>query len=204
MENNYKFILASASPRRKELLSRFISDIEIKPVDMDETIMEEVSIDLVSMDIARRKSLKAIELGFLKEPNELLITSDTIVSFQNSEIQKIYGKPKDRAEAYNFLLELSGRSHLVNTAVVIRNMDASIYLEMNDITLVEFYELSHEMIEWYLDKNEYMDKAGAYGIQGLASIFVKSIKGNYDNIVGFPVSLFIHELIKNNLLNLKK
>ena len=201
MISKYKFILASESPRRKELLSKFIKDFEIRPVNIDETPNLKLNADCIALDIAQRKSDEAIKS--LKDPMELVITSDTTVITDEVK-SRILGKPKDENDAINMLQILRGNKHFVNTAVVCRNLDNSIDISISEISTVEFYNLSDKIIKWYIDQKEYIDKAGAYGIQGKASIFVKEIIGNYDNIVGFPISKFMIELLLNKIIEINQ
>lgn len=186
---NYKFILASASPRRKELLSIYIKDFKIMPADIEETVPSNIALEDAPLYIAKEKATAVFDK--LSEDN-IIITADTIVLLEN----KIYGKPKDRLDAYNMIKTLSGKTHQVITGVCCYSKDRQINIEFSDITNVAFTEISDEIIEKYLENAEYIDKAGAYAVQGLASMFVEKIEGSYDNVVGLPMGRLARNLIK--------
>lgn len=186
---NYKFILASASPRRKELLSIYVKDFKIMPADIDETVPENIALKDAPLYIAKEKA--AAVFNKLNE-DEIIITADTIVLLDN----KIYGKPKDKLDAYNMIKTLSGRTHQVITGVCCYSKDKQINIEFSDVTNVSFTDISDEVIEKYLENAEYIDKAGAYAVQGLASMFVEKIEGSYDNVVGLPMGRLARNLIK--------
>ena len=186
---NYKFILASASPRRKELLSIYIKDFKIMPADIEETVPSNIALEDAPLYIAKEKATAVFNK--LNE-DEIIITADTIVMLDN----KIYGKPKDRLDAYNMIKTFSGKTHQVITGVCCYSKDRQINIEFSDITNVAFTEISDEIIEKYLENAEYIDKAGAYAVQGLASMFVEKIEGSYDNIVGLPIGRLARKLIK--------
>lgn len=186
---NYKFILASASPRRKELLSIYVKDFKIMPADIDETVPDNIVLEDAPLYIAKEKA--AAVFNKLNE-DEVIITADTIVLLDN----KIYGKPKDKLDAYNMIKTLSGRTHQVITGVCCYSKDKQINIEFSDITNVSFTDISDEIIEKYLENAEYIDKAGAYAVQGLASMFVEKIEGSYDNVVGLPMGRLARNLIK--------
>ena len=171
-------ILASASPRRKELLGKIISDFKIIP----STIEEVVPADLPAIDTATYLSTqKALDVS-KNNPDDIIIAADTIIVFNN----KIYGKPKSKDEAKDMLSAFSENTHLVVTGVCISSKNRTI--SFSSINEVEFYKLSEKEIDDYLSHDEYKDKAGSYAIQGKASLFVKSIKGDYNSIVGLPVA----------------
>lgn len=186
---NYKFILASASPRRKELLSIYVKDFKIMPADIDETVPDNIALEDAPLYIAKEKA--AAVFNKLNE-DEIIITADTIVLLDN----KIYGKPKDKLDAYNMIKTLSGRTHQVITGVCCYSKDRQINIEFSDVTNVSFTDISDEIIEKYLENAEYIDKAGAYAVQGLASMFVEKIEGSYDNVVGLPMGRLARNLIK--------
>ncbi len=186
---NYKFILASASPRRKELLSIYVKDFKIMPADIDETVPDNIALEDAPLYTAKEKA--AAVFNKLNE-DEIIITADTIVMLDN----KIYGKPKDKLDAYNMIKTLSGKTHQVITGVCCYNKDKQINIEFSDVTNVSFTDISDEIIEKYLENAEYIDKAGAYAVQGLASMFVEKIEGSYDNVVGLPMGRLARNLIK--------
>lgn len=186
---NYKFILASASPRRKELLSIYVKDFKIMPADIDETVPDNIALEDAPLYTAKEKA--AAVFNKLNE-DEIIITADTIVMLDN----KIYGKPKDKLDAYNMIKTLSGKTHQVITGICCYSKDKQINIEFSDVTNVSFTDISDEIIEKYLENAEYIDKAGAYAVQGLASMFVEKIEGSYDNVVGLPMGRLARNLIK--------
>ena len=186
---SYKFILAGASPRRKELLSIYVKDLKIMPADIDETVPDNIASEDAPLYTAKEKA--AAVFNKLNE-DEIIITADTIVMLDN----KIYGKPKDKLDAYNMIKTLSGKTHQVITGVCCYSKDKQINIEFSDVTNVSFTDISDEIIEKYLENAEYIDKAGAYAVQGFASMFVEKIEGSYDNVVGLPMGRLARNLIK--------
>ena len=169
-------ILASASPRRQELLKLIIDDFEIIPADIDENISGNTEVEQRPKIIAEKKALYIAE----KHPERLVIGCDTAVIVDNTML----GKPKDENDAVKMLKLLSGRTHKVITGncLVLNN----IIKKFSVVTEVEFYNLTENEINNYIKTNDWKDKAGAYGIQGKAGLFVKQIKGDYNNVVGLP------------------
>lgn len=185
-----EWILASASPRRKELLAQIIPEFEVIPSCADESVQGEVSPKKLVLLLAARK---AEEVALRPENmGKKVIGADTVVAFQG----EVLGKPKDEADAFRMLKGLSGKKHAVYTGVCIAWVeDGKFYCKRKAArTTVVFNELDDEWIKAYILGGSPMDKAGAYGIQdgGL----VKRIKGSYSNVVGFPVELF-EKMIKN-------
>ncbi|WP_207942144.1 septum formation protein Maf [Enterococcus sp. DIV2402] len=178
-------ILASQSPRRKELLRLLLDDFEVIPADIDETIGVHDEPEEYVLRMAQEKA------AFITQhyPEALVIASDTIVVSEG----EILGKPTSREDAQRMLIQMSGKTHIVYTSVVLSTNKKR--FEQISSAKVSFFDLSEEEISDYLDKQEYMDKAGAYGIQGAAAIFVQEIQGDYYAIVGFPVGL-VHQLLK--------
>jgi len=178
--------LASSSPRRIILLQRLGLNFKVFPPTYE--------IDVKTDDPVERAELKALEkarsVARLFERG-LVIGVDTIVFMDNKEILE---KPRDINEAKNFLRRLSGRTHFVVTGLAI--IDASNMREIvdNEITKVKFRELSDEEIEFYVKTREPLDKAGGYAIQGLASLFVEKIEGDFWNVVGLPIPLLYYLL----------
>ncbi len=173
-----KYILASASPRRKELLSLCVNDFEIVPSFIPEVVPESLEVEKHSEFLAR---LKANDIA-KNNPSDVVIGADTSVIYGDN----ILGKPKDREDAKRMLKMLSGNTHKVITGcAVVKN---GVCNSFSVITDVEFFELSDTEIENYLDTTEPYDKAGSYGIQGLGGLFVKTIKGDYFNVVGLPIA----------------
>ncbi len=183
------FILASASPRRKELFSRITDDFKIIPSSADETIPENISAFECAEYLAVKKASQIAE----DNKNAVVTGCDTVVIADN----KILGKPSSEKNAYEMLEMLSGKVHYVVTGVCICYKDRKI--SFSSVTEVEFYPLSDDDINGYIKTGEPFDKAGAYGIQGLGSLFVKKINGDFYNVVGLPVaelSRKIKEIVK--------
>ena len=184
-----KFILASSSPRRRELLLRLQTPFDIILPDVDESIIPpEGSPETYCTALAE---LKANDIS-QHYPNNLVIGSDTIVVLDNN----IMGKPEDKTMAQNMLDTLSGKTHHVYTGVCLKWADKNIHHLFAEITMVTFRELSEADINHYIESCPPYDKAGSYGIQDWSAVFVKEIKGCYDNVVGFPISRFYEELKK--------
>lgn len=177
-------ILASQSPRRKELLSSVKLDFKVIVSDYDEIFKPNLNIEDNIVENAYGKA-KTI---FDKHQDDIVIGCDTMVVYNNHAL----GKPKNRDEAFTMLKMLSNQTHRVISGVAIlsKQQEYKFYEE----TYVTFYPLSDELINTYLDTNEYVDKAGSYGIQGIGKILVKEIKGDYYNVVGLPISKIYHLL----------
>ena len=191
--NNVKIILASASPRRKELLEQIGVDFEIAVSD------KETEIDCMDPVEACRKqaynkALDIVEKSKLKygDKDFVVISADTIVAIEG----KILGKPKDKSEARKMLKSLSGRKHRVYTAVCVYNSLKDSYESFVEDTPVEVARLSSEEIEDYLEKKEPYDKAGAYAIQGYFSRYIVGIEGDYYNVMGLPVGRLYRDYLK--------
>lgn len=174
-----KVILASASPRRKELLQLIFDEFYVIPTDCDETVPIGVDVAQIPEIIAIRKN-EAVEESLKKDA--LVISCDTVVAIDGV----ILGKPCDRSDAEKMLRMLSNRTHEVISGVCLAYNGKKV--SFSQVTKVSFYELSDEEIFAYIDSDEPYDKAGGYGIQGKASLFVKEINGDYFNIVGLPVA----------------
>ncbi len=179
-----EIILASASPRRKELLSLAGIDFVIKVADVNEVIDPSLTPDGVVMSLAKQKAQAVAS----ENPDSLVIGADTVVVLDG----KILGKPKSEENAVELLSMLSGRVHTVHTGVaLIKDEKIKTFCEA---TKVEFYHLTEEEIKAYVATKEPMDKAGAYGIQGKGCILIRKIDGDYFNVVGLPVSAVYREL----------
>ena len=172
-------ILASQSPRRRELLSRIFSNFSICPADVDESIPETMKPKQAVAMLSQRKA-QAVSA---QHPDALVIAADTIVVCDDV----ILGKPADQADAVNMLHQLSGRTHQVMTAVCIRE-DGQELTEVS-VTDVTFRPLRDGEAERYAAGGEPMDKAGAYGIQGQGGLFVSHIAGDYYGVMGLPICL---------------
>lgn len=184
-----QIILASQSPRRKQLLEAANFDLEIVVANTDEHFPYNLSINEVPVYIAREKALAVFNK--IKNKSKTIIAADTIVVIND----EILGKPKDRSEAISFLQKLSGSRHQVITGVAILQNNAE--TTFADVTDVEFHNLTQEQIEFYVDEYKPYDKAGAYAIQEWIGIVgIKSITGDFYNVMGLPVSKVIQHLLK--------
>lgn len=173
-----KFIVASASPRRREIFSNAGYEFTVIPSDADESITEEMTGEQTAMELAKRKALAVLE----GNKDSVVFGCDTVVCIDG----EILGKPKDDEDAYRMLSMLSGKTHTVSTGVCVADENRC-ECAVNT-TFVEFYELSDSTIKSYIATKECADKAGAYGIQGFGSVLVKGIKGDYFSVMGLPVS----------------
>ncbi len=189
-----KIILASQSPRRKQLLEWAEVDFDIVIQATDESYPPSMAVEEIPVYIARNKALAVEEkLKASRTTIPLILAADTVVVLDN----KIIGKPVDRNDAINILLSLSGQQHLVITGVVIRQGDTEI--SFADITKVWFNELSEEEIRFYVDKYQPYDKAGAYAIQEwIGVIGIKNIEGDFYNVMGLPVSRVVRYIRQIN------
>ncbi len=175
---NEKIILASASPRRRELLSLITTDFEVITADVDETVDENETPENTVMMLSKKKAMAVS----LLHKGRKVIGADTIVVCDG----KILGKPVSRKNAEEMLKMLSGRTHQVLTGVTITDGEKTeTFFVASDVT---FFRLTDEEISAYAESGESDDKAGAYGIQGKGSLLVEKINGDYFNIVGLPVS----------------
>ncbi|MCQ2492322.1 MAG: Maf family protein [Lachnospiraceae bacterium] len=181
-----KLILASGSPRRKEILTQVGLSFTVIKSDVEEVITKTNPAEIV-MELSAQKAKDVYDK--LQAPDEYLVLgSDTVVAYDG----KVLGKPEDEADAFAMLNMLSGKKHSVFTGVTLVS-DAGVDTFYEE-TLVEFYEMSEEEIWTYIKTGEPMDKAGAYGIQGKAAAFIKGISGDYYNVVGLPVAAVMHRL----------
>lgn len=187
--NKYKVILASNSPRRKELLTGLGVDYEVRTLpDVDESFPETLKGADIPLYIAKEK---ADAYRDMMQPGELMITADTIVWLDG----KVLGKPSDREDALQMLRDMSGRTHEVFTGVCITTTEWQ--RSFAAATEVRFARLTEEEISFYVDKFQPMDKAGAYGVQEwIGFIGVENISGSYYNIMGLPVQRLYKELVK--------
>ena len=181
-------ILASNSKRRQEILRDMGFNFKVLTSDIEE-ISDKEEISEMILDIAEKKLDKIAK----ENVNEFVLAADTVVELEG----RIFGKPKSREEAERFLKILSGKTHKVITAYVLKNISKNIIIKDVVISKVKFYDLDDKTIKWYLDTSEPFDKAGAYGIQGQGRVLVEKIEGDYFAIMGFPVSNFLKNLRKN-------
>lgn len=179
-----RIILASGSPRRKELLEQIGLEFEVIPAAGEEKVTGKQASEVVE-ELSRQKAEEVA--GKVEEPCAVILGADTVVC-QDGQIM---GKPKNRADAREMIGRLQGRSHSVFTGVTIlvkEPQKETVYHTFSCETKVHVYPMEKEEIEDYLDTGEAMDKAGAYGIQGRFAAWVRSIEGDYNNVVGLPVS----------------
>lgn len=184
-----RMILASASPRRRELLHQIGLKPEIVPSRIEERITR-TEPDQVVMELARQKAEDVASL--YKGENVIVIGADTVVASDG----KILGKPHSRQEAFDMLCGLQGREHQVYTGVTVIDCATGNQETFAEMTEVSVYPMSDEEIRRYIDTGEPMDKAGAYGIQGQFAAYIRGIRGDYTNVVGLPVGR-VYQTIKN-------
>lgn len=181
-------ILASQSPRRSELLGRIGIAPIVRPTDIDETRRpDELPCDLV-VRLAENKAYACLD-GMTETIDDVVLAADTVVWTEDT----VLGKPKDAEDAMAMLRSLSGRSHHVSTGVALIAPDGR-ETSFVETTTVTFHELTEEEVAAYVSSGEPMDKAGSYGIQGLGSLLVQGIEGDYDNVVGLPLARVVREL----------
>ena len=175
------FILASVSPRRRELLKRIAPGFRVVPSRADEASVRET--DPVRFAVAAAL-LKARDVGE-RNPASLVLAADTVVSLEG----EIFGKPADREEARATLMKLSGHRHRVITGVALYRKDEGRSLTGHEESFVRFKALDRRAVEGYLDTKAHLDKAGSYAIQEVNDVFVEELVGDYDNVVGLPLRL---------------
>ena len=168
-------VLASGSPRRRELLEGLGLRFTVRPVDLDESPLPDESPRDYVLRLAVEKAAARVQ------PGELVLAADTTVVVDG----EILGKPRDEGDARRMLRLLSGREHSVLTGIALQGSSGK--AAEVDETLVRFAPLSAAEIEWYVATGEPRDKAGAYAIQGLASLFVEAVEGSWSNVVGLPI-----------------
>ena len=202
--DNLNVVLASASPRRKELLSLIFNEYDIRPADCDEALPEGIKAQEAVEYLSLIKNKATVEIC---DKNSLVISADTVVAVDG----EILGKPQDKEDARRMISLLSGREHQVFTGVTLSlNGEFKTFSEKTDVV---FYTLTDKEIEDYISTDEpydkaygrigdtgeiqpdWADKAGAYGIQGKAGLLVKAVNGDYYNVVGLPVARLKREII---------
>ena len=185
-----RIVLASASPRRAELLRAAGIDFEVQTADVDEAIARGESPNEYVSRLAEAKA----RLVYERDVRRIVLAADTAVVVDAD----VLGKPLDENDASRMLRRLSGRTHEVLTAISVFHPGQIVDTRV-DTTAVEFAPLSDADIDWYVSSGEPMDKAGAYAVQGLASRFVTRIEGSYSNVVGLPVAL-VYQMLTTKLL----
>jgi septum formation protein len=179
-------ILASGSPRRKELLQQIQLSFSIEVSNADESFSENLHPYEVVLELAKRKAVSIAK----EKPGSFVIGSDTVVVYKD----EILGKPSDSEHAKEMLRMLSGRTHSVYTGVaIVKDQTEKMFYKKTEVT---FWELTEEEIDRYAASGEPLDKAGGYGIQGLGAFLVKEIHGDYFSVVGLPISHVYRSLIE--------
>ncbi len=207
LNSKFKIVLASASPRRKEILDLVGMEFDIWPSDKEETVSAADPKD-ICMELARMKALDvASQIRTYNETHSdlttgtdiLVIGADTIVAMD----KEVFGKPRDEADAIRMLKSLAGNTHSVYTGVTLVFMNTSGRVgeyTFYDETKVTFYPIDDEEIKAYVEAEDVLDKAGAYGIQSKAAAFVHSIDGDFYNVMGLPVARLARQLRDLKLL----
>ena len=187
-----KIILASKSPRRKQLLRQIDFDFKVVPSKIEEDLSLKLKPFLFVEYYANLKAQNVAN----KYQNSWVIGADTIVVFN----ENIFGKPKDKNESYSMLKELSGNTHNVFTGISIHHQNKDIRHTFHEKTLVEFKTLTDSCISYYINTYNTLDKAGSYGIQDWLSVFIKRIDGCFYNVMGLPLAKFYEEFSALNEL----
>ncbi len=186
-----KIILASGSPRRRELMTRIGLNFQYVTSDIKEDLTDDPDFGHQAMRLA---AMKAYNVANIYD-EAYIIGADTIVVLDGV----IYGKPKDAEDAKNTLRALSGRKHQVITGVALVNKREGLCERFYETTDVYFRKYGDDFIDWYIETEEPFDKAGSYAIQGKGCLMVEKIEGDYDNVVGLPVSRLFQHLIKSGI-----
>jgi septum formation protein len=193
--NTEKLILASQSPRRKELLEQVGLQLKIFPSTVDEHALPPDQPDLYVQALARLKTEQVASMY----PSAWVLGADTIVTIDG----QILGKPRSDAQAGTMLKQLSGREHSVFTGVCVMHQKKQIQIQHCVETRVFFKTLSDPEIDWYVGTREPFDKAGGYGIQGIGAFLVRGIQGSYSNVVGLPVCEVVETLMRLNIIQMR-
>ncbi|WGS65988.1 Maf family protein [Marinitoga aeolica] len=184
-----KIILGSGSPRRKEILTMLNIPFEIRVSNSEEYSENKNPIEYAKeLSLKKSKDIKIFE-------DELLITADTIVVFDN----EILGKPKNKTDAMNMLKKLSGKKHDVITGITFRTITET--YTTYDLTEVFFHELPENIIQYYIETYHPLDKAGSYGIQDFGGSFIEKINGDYYNVMGLPLNKIFWYLYEKGVFN---
>ena len=188
MISDYKIVLASASPRRRELLNQ----ISLNPVIEPSTVVEVITTRVPKDAVMELSLQKAEDVAKHQQPGTIVIGADTVVAADG----KILGKPKSHEEAFEMIESFQGKTHQVFTGVTLIycGKHGTIVRSFAERTDVHVYPMTPEEIRTYAEDEEPMDKAGAYGIQGRFAAFIKGIDGDYSNVVGLPVGRVYQEL----------
>jgi septum formation protein len=181
-----QLVLASNSPRRRELLNQIQIDYIVDPSNQEEVIDTTLTPDQLVVYLARGKAFDVAN----RHPNSLILAADTLVVFDKHYL----GKPKDANEAEEMLQILSGKTHRVMTGVVLMDTETGKKVETVETTYVTMGSMSKEDLQWYIKSGEPFGKAGAYAIQGLAARFIEKVEGCYYNVIGLPIYRVLHLL----------
>ncbi len=192
----YKLILASASPRRKELLTQIGAEFEIIPAKGEE-ILTSTKPEQAVLELSRQKAEEVAGTLSREAGNIVVLGADTVVALDGN----ILGKPKDKEDAARMLGMLNGREHSVFTGVtmIARGLDSEQIISFYQETKVFMYPMTNRQIQAYTDTGEPMDKAGSYGIQGKGAVYIEKIAGDYNNVVGLPVAAIYQKLEKTGI-----
>ena len=188
MDNNYKIILASQSPRRAEILRMIGVSFRVESSNIYEEMNQKIEHNEIAINISKAKAEKISH----KYPNNIIIGADTIVVFD----EKIFGKPKDKNESSKMLKALSGNCHRVITGVTIMIEKLGVLKTFSETTEVFVQKIPTNQIEFYVNNYNTLDKAGSYGIQEWFSVWIKKINGCYYNVMGLPVSKLYRHLVE--------
>lgn len=190
----HRLILASASPRRRELLEQIGAEFEVIPAQGEEVISKD-SPEQVVLELSRQKAQEIAER--VQDDNIIVLGADTVVAYGN----QILGKPKDEQDAQCMLETLSGNTHSVFTgvAMIIREGGRQQCQTFYEETKVTMYPMNKRQILSYISTGEPMDKAGAYAIQGKCAVYIESIQGDYNNVVGLPVARIFQVLQQSGI-----
>ncbi len=192
--NKTNLILASQSPRRKDLLEQAAITFDIIPSSIDEASIKEKDPEKLVKTLSY---LKAMDIA-QNNPDSWIIGADTIVCLDNLILEK----PNSKTHATQMLRALSNREHTVLTGFTLSCLNKNKTITDIVKTIVQFKKLSEKEIEWYISTNEYFDKAGAYAIQGKGAFFIRRIQGSYTNVVGLPLCEVIEHLISEGIIEI--
>lgn len=187
---NLPVVLASGSPRRQELLKQFFAEFKVDPADIDEESLIMANPAQTAQKLAKEKALVVAE----RHPDSLVIAGDTIVALGERDGAEQLAKPTHEADAIRMITTLAGRTHVVITGIALRWPTG--FIAFTDVSKVTFKKLTEKQIADYVATGESMDKAGAYGIQGMASTLVERIEGSVNNIIGLPTER-LEEALRN-------
>ena len=185
-------ILASGSPRRREFLEQLGLKFSIQPAHIDETPLPEEAPE----DFARRMAVDKARTLSGSYPTSCIIAADTVVALGDT----LFGKPADSAEALFFLQQLQGKTHRVITGIAVLHEEKAIQESEIEITEVTFDRFALPVLQAYVNSGDPLDKAGAYGIQGLGTFLVCSITGSYSNVVGLPLNQLLSLLLRHQII----